>query len=281
MLRLVSWIDADTRGVSQEMPLRQALKTFEQGELKGLPVVDAQGRAVGFLHRSRSARWLHREQREGQAAEAMSPTPLILNPEAGLADALGLMWESEEHSVLTLDADGCPAGVLTSRAVLSGMRQSPLMQDLMNTPLSEFWHAPVARVVPEDSLAEFLELECEGSPVVDPDFGELVGYVSQSDVARMLWSSRRCLRECKVLDAMTACCHTCLPGARVAEAVELMVEHRIHGVVVAEYEQPVARLSALDVIYEIWRVLMDHSGAMPLKRRKTSTNPIASIRQAG
>lgn len=280
MLRLVSWIDTDTRVVPEETPLRQALKTFELGELQGLPVVDAQGRAVGFLHRASSARWLHREQREGLAAEAMS-TPLILSAEAGLADALALMWESESHCVLTLDTNGCPAGILTSRAVLAGMQQSPLMQDLMKTPLADFWHAPVARVVPEDSLAEFLDLDCEGSPVVDAEWGELVGYLSQSDVARMLWSSRRSLRECKVLDAMTACCHTCSPQARLGEAVELMVSHKIHGVVLAENDQPLARVSALDVIYEVWRVLLQQSGALPLKRRKAFASLSRPTRQVG
>ena len=281
MLRLVSWIDSEIRGVPQETPLRQALRTFEQLELKGLPVVDASGRAVGFLHRSSSARWLYREQREGQAGEAMTTVPLILNADAGLLDALSLLLESGEHCVLTLDSAGHPAGVLTTRAVLTGMLENPLMHRLMNLALSDFWQAPVVRLVPDDSLADFLELQCEGAPVVDPDFGELVGYLSQSDVARMLWSSRRNLRDCKVLDAMTACCHTCSPGARLGEAVEMMLQYRIHGVVVAENEVPIARLSALDVVYEIWRVLLEQSGARPLKRRKTAPSQPGLIRQAG
>lgn len=155
------------------------------------------------------------------------------------------------------------------------------MQELMKTPLCEFWHSPIVRVVPEDSLAEFLDLDCEGSPVVDSEWGELVGYLSQSDVARMLWSSRRSLRECKVLDAMTACCHTCSPRAQLGEAVELMLSHKIHGLVLAENELPLARVSALDVIYEVWRVLLQQSGALPLKRRRTLTSLTTPTRQAG
>ena len=132
----------------------------------------------------------------------------------------------------------------------------------------------VADDMTTDDLLKYLnEREISGAPVVDGQ-GHLVGVVSMTDIARTLAepsdfaSSRpafdrdtadavaledlgqRYVEERAVIvrDVMTPVVHHVAATAPVAEAARIMIEHRIHRLVVTQNKEPVGMITSMDLL---------------------------------
>ena len=158
------------------------------------------------------------------------------------------------------------------------------MKDVTGIVASQVMHTPVLCADPEDLISKLEErLEdrhISGMPVVEE--GRMVGIVTQNDLVRLpalmdsmanyvyneLLSSgpmletadkdgdgmpdnlsfRSQIASMKVLDAMRRQVITCEPGTPVEQVMQLMADHDVHRIVVAESEQPVGIISTLDIL---------------------------------
>ena len=124
-----------------------------------------------------------------------------------------------------------------------------------------------------DDLVRYLtEREISGAPVVDAQ-GHLVGVVSMTDVGRHLaepseFASPRPsgfyrettvdledlgqryieARAVSVREVMTPAIHQVPATASVVEAARIMLEHRIHRLVVTERKEPVGIITSMDLL---------------------------------
>lgn len=277
-MRLHQWLNWNLRVLFEGTTLREALRGLERWNVSGLPVVDPRGKGIGYLSQTGANSWIRREGREGLVEEAMTPFLMALPPQAPLVDALALMWECRIHRVLSLDEEGRPVGVMTTGDVLRKALASESLQAWLEMPVGEVMVSPVHRVSSDYHLSFFVELcdyhRISGAPVVESGSGQLVGHISQPDVARLLWSTERPLSHYLVLDAMTACCHTCSPEATLGSAIQQLVDYGIHRLVVAQEQRPVGIVTALDLMYVLWRELQLQYQTVPLERvRRKRASP--------
>lgn len=117
-----------------------------------------------------------------------------------------------------------------------------------------------------------LEHKISGVPVVDPESGTLLGVVSQSDLVhyrsqatttapessgfhQSLWFDMLLSEpvpeqpsEVKVCDIMTPYIYFATPDASLKAVLEIMLENRIHRVVITEQERLVGVISSLDLL---------------------------------
>jgi acetoin utilization protein AcuB len=102
-----------------------------------------------------------------------------------------------------------------------------------------------------------LESKMRSLVVVDADCG-LAGIVSQSDMvnARLLHAESKQWDHLAIRDIMTSMVLTVTPAMPIKEAARVMIEHRIHRVVVADVNDPCHPLGVLSM-GDIMRHMMD------------------------
>lgn len=159
---------------------------------------------------------------------------------------------------------------MTTRNVeTAAISRTPQVKDLMNPDVMT-----VADDMTTDELARFLvEREISGAPVVDSR-GHLVGVVSMTDIGRKVAEAsdvesetsgfyrdmipdvtledlgQRYVEErvVTVADVMTPAIHQVPVTASAAEAARIMVDQRIHRLVVTEGKEPVGIITSLDLL---------------------------------
>lgn len=134
----------------------------------------------------------------------------------------------------------------------------------------DLMQSPVVTVAPDLSLSDMVECfrrqQIRGAPVVDQ--GQLVGVISLSDLAREnhlnqqmvenefyvnpSWGSieveLRDLSEQKVADLMTSRVVSVEADSEVVEAVEVLLNHRIHRLIVVNRGEVTGILSVTDLV---------------------------------
>lgn len=108
-----------------------------------------------------------------------------------------------------------------------------------------------------DAAKLMLESQMRSLIVVDADCG-LAGIVSQSDMvnARLLHTDAKQWDHFCIRDIMTSMVLTVTPEMPIKEAARVMIEHRIHRVVVADINDPCHPLGVLSM-GDIMRYMMD------------------------
>lgn len=273
MKTLAELMHTDLLLLKDNLLASEALELLHQRGIGGAPVVDAQGRANGvFSQTGLNLQTLRgsRQILDRPLYEIMTPFVFGLRAEDSVQKALELLLENRIHRVVICDEEHFPTGILTSldllRAVLSSLQptpspKNPLLEEkspgqialLFQQKLLEVMSRPVISVHPEDSLEHFMRLvdhhAISATPVIDPEKGQMVGLVSQADVALRLRSNRRSLAESQALDVMTPFAFRLLPDKSLQQALEMMVTQSIHRVVLVDDEaRPEGILTALDVV---------------------------------
>lgn len=125
------------------MSIRQLAGLFEENEISGAPVVDAQGRVVGVVSKSDLIRRCSEGTRDlppgylfevisdqGGNDEDVIPEPLICvqdfmsedvetaRPESAVSEVARQMYDRHIHRVIVVDEDRMPVGIVTSLDVL-------------------------------------------------------------------------------------------------------------------------------------------------------------------
>jgi acetoin utilization protein AcuB len=130
------------------------------------------------------------------AHDVMTPNPVIVTPQASLAEVWDLMRKLEIRHVPVVQA-GVVAGMVSDRD-LSGLDVARLitvegaeaLRKELATPVINLMSADVVSVEPETALGDVVDLLLEHKvgalPVVRPDTRELAGIVSYVDVLRAL-----------------------------------------------------------------------------------------------
>ncbi len=88
-----------------------------------------------------------------RALDIMSSPVLTVSPDASLRDAARVMYEGNVGSVVVVDGEGRPVGVLTRRDILYLYASGEACRD---PPVRVYMKEPVLTCAPEDSLGEVL-----------------------------------------------------------------------------------------------------------------------------
>lgn len=116
-------------------------------------------------------------------SEVMTPDPAVCGHEATITQAARVMLEHDVGSIVVVDPDGRPAGVVTDRdlalrAVAAGLPGStPVTRVMTHDPVSVAADAALV-----DAARQMAVRECRRLPVVDRGSGRLVGVVTLDDL---------------------------------------------------------------------------------------------------
>jgi CBS domain-containing membrane protein len=127
--------------VTAQQPVRDLLALFLDKGISAAPVVDEQGRPIGFVSKTDVIRQLHRsnpgERRETDTqvqpwwdaerlsqltvSAIMTPTVYTLTPETTVADATAVMAFEGMHHVPVVEASGTLVGMVSALDILDWM----------------------------------------------------------------------------------------------------------------------------------------------------------------
>ena len=144
--------------------------------------------------------------------------------------------------------------------VLNGKHDS-IIKDSSSMTVNDVMHEGVVSCDSSLSLTDaaklMLESKMRSLVVVDADCG-LAGIVSQSDMvnARLLHTESNHWNHLAIRDIMSSMVLTVTPDILIKEAARVMIEHRIHRVVVADPKDPCHPVGVLSM-GDIMRHMMD------------------------
>lgn len=153
---------------------------------------------------------------------------------------------------------------LNGMSVLNGKQASAPVAVAINSAsmkVNDVMHEGVVSCDSSLGLPEaaklMLESQMRSLVVVDADCG-LAGIVSQSDMvnARLLHAEAKQWDHLSIRDIMTSMVLTVTPEMPIKEAARVMIEHRIHRVVVADVNDPCHPVGVLSM-GDIMRHMMD------------------------
>lgn len=145
-------------------------------------------------------------------------------------------------------------------SVLNG-KHGMVATDPSGMTVNDVMHEGVVSCDSSLSLPEaaklMLDSQMRSLVVVDADCG-LAGIVSQSDMvnARLLHAEAKQWDHLSIRDIMTSMVLTVTPEMLIKEAARVMIEHRIHRVVVADVNDPCHPVGVLSM-GDIMRHMMD------------------------
>ena len=119
LLRVREVMDEQPPSVEASESLAEAWERMRQLGVNFLPVVDREGRFLGWLNRSAL-----RPRREGRAQEFMTPYSVLATPDTPLNEALSMMFESAVGNLAVVDGEGKLRGLLTFRRLHEVLRES-------------------------------------------------------------------------------------------------------------------------------------------------------------
>ncbi len=114
LVRSVMHQDEELPRVHEETGMTQAVEEMSRKRLGMTCVLDGKGRLTGVLTDGDLRRWVLRVSKplEGTVAQAMTPTPATIGPEALATEALKLMEERKITSLPVVDDDRSLLGVV-------------------------------------------------------------------------------------------------------------------------------------------------------------------------
>ncbi|HAF70802.1 TPA: glycine betaine ABC transporter ATP-binding protein [Candidatus Acetothermia bacterium] len=117
LLRVREVMEEKPPTVEASKPLAEARERLERLGVNFLPVVDREGRFLGWLNRTNL-------RPEGRVAEVMTPYSVLATPDTPLNEALSLMFESAVGNLAVVDGEGRLRGLLTFRRLHEVLRES-------------------------------------------------------------------------------------------------------------------------------------------------------------
>ena len=124
LLRVREVMDEQPPSVEASESLSEAGERMRQLRVNFLPVVDREGRFLGWLNRSAL-----RPGREGRVQELMTPYSVLATPDTPLNEALSMMFESAVGNLAVVDGEGKLRGLLTFRRMHEVLRESYREED--------------------------------------------------------------------------------------------------------------------------------------------------------
>ena len=119
LLRVREVMDEQPPSVEASESLAEAWKRMRQLGVNFLPVVDHEGRFLGWINRSAL-----RSGREGRVQELLTSYSVLATPDTPLNEALSLMFESAVGNLAVVDGEGKLRGLLTFRRLYEVLRES-------------------------------------------------------------------------------------------------------------------------------------------------------------
>jgi predicted transcriptional regulator len=253
-----------------QQSLGSALEQLEDWQISGAPVKDPSGQWIGVLTLTslNVAVLLHGSTLAQSVEDSMTPVVLGYAPDTRLDEVILSLVENRIHRVFSQKSDGQLEGVLTTLDLLEAVLANSRCQSSSYSVVAHEWRRrcenflaqPIGRlsrpdlkyVTPSQSLLDFLKLSQEytfsGAPVVDPQTGDLVGMLSQCDLARRLCNGPGDVGMAKVADLMSPFSFRLDCQESLLHATHLLLRQRIHRVVVSDGLKPVGVLSVLDIL---------------------------------
>ena len=114
-----SLMTSDPITVLASASLREVARLMAANRIHGLPVVDADGIALGLIAQTDLVRMRATHElwanRAGLSVAALMTSPAIcVAPDAGVAEAAMLMDGNRVHRLVVVDADGRPIGIVSA-----------------------------------------------------------------------------------------------------------------------------------------------------------------------
>ena len=195
-----------------------------------------------------------------EVCKQRDPKGLYARAEAGEITNLpgvGVPYEEPEHPAVVVDTDRLSPEEAAERvlAALPMLRQPGRP---MSLPVSALMTRQPVTVTPEESVATALARMEQGGfhhlPVVDQE-GRLVGIVSRRDLAEGRRASLEPADSIPVARCMSREPVTVTPDTQVAQAIQLMLAHRIGALPVLEEGRLVGILTERDILAWAARLL--------------------------
>ena len=196
---------------------------------------------------------------------------ICLAPGDNVGTAAHIMAEKRISSLVVVDEEGHPAGIVTERNILQAMHSgcAPEMA------LSKVMSAPVITVPESISCLDAYQICLRDSirhlVIVDAD-KRLLGVVSETDF-RLHINLTTLAGHRQVGSVMNSSVFGLAPEAGLQEALNLMQSHRNSCVVVVENERPLGIITERDIV-RLYSGKPEHSG---IQVREIMTSPVLTI----
>ncbi len=122
-----------------------------------------------------------------RVSDYMTETPLTITAETSIMAAVGLLVEHDISSVIVIDANSTPIGILTERDCIRTALQAGYFDEGAGN-VRDYMTTNITTAGPEDSLMDIAQLFADSPfrrcPVVAD--GRLVGMISRRNVLRAL-----------------------------------------------------------------------------------------------
>lgn len=273
--------ELSTRSVSYvtpEDPVGRAVDIMEEHGFHHLPVLTA-GQIVGMIsdrdllmigagQLGAAGKRAHPDKEEQpRVADIMSQPVHTLSPDDAVRSATWLMVTQRVHSIPLIRGDRL-VGLVTESDLLRGLITSrgaaPLDNALLRQPVMLHMRAKLVTVGPTASLHDVVDImrskEIRHLPVVVDD--ELLGIVSDRDVRRALGnaaamdaqaqeSGKFYMGPSEVCEVMTKVLQTISPSATIETAVEELLQHKVHCLLVVDDRKLLGVITDTDLLRAI------------------------------
>jgi CBS domain-containing protein len=236
--------------VNSDTDVNLAYERILELDISSVAVVDGQGKMVGVLSRSdlikvgaRQAGSAYRAPLltlpNREARQMMTAPPLTITPDQSLKMAAQLMVQKRIHRVYTVDAEGRPTGVISTRDLMLAVRDQRL-----NRPIEDYMSSPVFTIRAEEPISEAVQrlskAHVSGLVVLDNDWP--VGVFTQRDA--LLFQGMA--RSTPVEEAMDPALLILPPTCSIYRAAAQAAAMKVRRVLVSEHTHPVGILTGLD-----------------------------------
>lgn len=156
-----------------------AMDTVTEAELA---IAIARAGGIGVIHKNMPIeRQMEQVRRVKRAENGMIYDPVVINPDATVADALNLMKQNHIGGIPVVDANGCLLGIVTNRDLR--------FVDNLKTPISQIMTKE--NLITTESGTDLVQAtnllkkyKIEKLPVVDKH-GKLVGLITYKDITKI------------------------------------------------------------------------------------------------
>lgn len=244
------------------------LRDLDKAGITGAPVLDRAGRLAGFVTlTATNLAVLRRGSCNLFTEQVMNDCVMTLPSEADLSLALHVMVDTRSERIVLVGDKNRPEGILDTHTILATLlrlagQKAPANSSLrrfLGRSVSKLMSLPTNSVLPTQTLAKFLLIADRqgggGHVVTQADTDIPIGFISQTDVSRLLYSGDVCLYQTPVSRVMSDFVYRCNPDDDLQTALETMVEQNIDQVVVVKNEKLVGFLSTFDVLNSLCRFL--------------------------
>jgi Predicted transcriptional regulator, contains C-terminal CBS domains len=134
VMKVADLMQTDVHTVTADMPVSEAIVALEDGRISGLPVVDARNRVVGVVSSTdiigaQAETHSPEEQRilleDTRVQDIMTPRPLLIEPDADVAEAARHMLYAEVHRLFVEDK-GVLVGVISQTDIVQAVATGKL-----------------------------------------------------------------------------------------------------------------------------------------------------------